>query len=127
MFFGDPLPRLFQSPWFVKKHGCLGRGLFYLYIYIKKTLIIKSEALDRFIIQKSIWSELGWNFNNKYANLFAQASDIRPSWSSCLLFYFYFSDKLRLWQGRQFYMKSKVLFSIYKKKKCQFCIVLKKS
>ena len=29
-------------------------------------------------------SELCWNFNSKYADLFAQVSDIGPSWSSCL-------------------------------------------
>ena len=28
-------------------------------------------------------SELGWNSNSKYANLFAQVSDIGPSWSAC--------------------------------------------
>ena len=37
-------------------------------------------------IQKSKSSELGWNFNSKYANLFGQVSDIGPSWSSCSYF-----------------------------------------
>ena len=45
-------------------------------------------------IQNSYSSELGWNFNSKYANLFAQVSDIGPSWSSC-----YVSNSLRGWGG----------------------------
>ena len=44
-------------------------------------------------IQKSYSSELGWNFNSKYANLFGQVSDIGPSWSSCFFcFFFIFSS-----------------------------------
>ena len=29
-----------------------------------------------------------WNINSKYANLFAQVSNIGPSWSSCFVFFF---------------------------------------
>ena len=32
-------------------------------------------------------AELGWNFNSKYANLFAQVCNIGPSWSSWFFFF----------------------------------------
>ena len=44
-----------------------------------KNLAARGRGL--FFIQKSESSELGWNFNSKYTNLFAQVSDIGLSWS----------------------------------------------
>ena len=46
--FGDPLPRLFKPFGFVKKHGCQGRGLFSLYIYIEnfKNLLVRNHWTD---------------------------------------------------------------------------------
>ena len=43
--FGDPQPRLFKPFRFVKKHGCQGRGLFSLCIYIKnfKNLLVRNH------------------------------------------------------------------------------------
>ena len=49
---------------------------------MKKTWPLGCRAIK--FIQKSESSELGLNFNSKFAKLFAQVSDIRPSWSSCL-------------------------------------------
>ena len=46
--FGDPLPRLFKPFGFVKKHGCRGRGLFSLYIYIESLKTSFQRPLDRF-------------------------------------------------------------------------------
>ena len=50
-FLGEPLPRLFKQSSFVKKHGCLGRGLFSLYIYIEnfKNLLIRNHWTDFYI------------------------------------------------------------------------------
>ena len=53
--FGDPLPRLFKPFGFVKKHGCQGRGLFSLYIYIEnfKNLLVRNHWTDlNIILQK---------------------------------------------------------------------------
>ena len=54
--FGDPLPRLFKSFGFIKKHGRqLGRRLFSLYIYIEKfkNLLIRNHWTDfNIILQK---------------------------------------------------------------------------
>ena len=50
--FGDPLPRLFKPFGFVKKHGCQGRGLFSLYIYIEhfKNLLVRNHWTNFSII-----------------------------------------------------------------------------
>ena len=56
---------------------------------MKKTWPLGCRAIK--FIQKSLSSELGWNFNSKYAKLFAQVSHIGPSWSSCL--FCIFTDK----------------------------------
>ena len=50
--FGDPLPRLFEPFWFVKKHGHQGTGLFSLYIYIEnfKNFLIRNHGTDLHII-----------------------------------------------------------------------------
>ena len=52
--FGDPLPRLFRSFAFVKKHGRQGRALFSLYIYIEnfKSLLVRNHKTDFNIILK---------------------------------------------------------------------------
>ena len=51
-FFSDPLPRLFKSFGFVKKHGRQGRGLISLYIYIEnfKTLLVRIHWTNFHII-----------------------------------------------------------------------------
>ena len=50
--FGDPLPRLFKPFRFVKKRGCQGLGLFFLYIYIEnfKNLLVRNHWTDFSII-----------------------------------------------------------------------------
>ena len=53
--FGDPLPRLFKTFGFVKKHGRQGRGLFSLYIYIEnfKNLLVRNHWTNfNIILQK---------------------------------------------------------------------------
>ena len=53
--FGNPLPRLFKTFGFVKKHGHQGRGLFSLYIYIEdfKNLLVRNHWTDfNIILQK---------------------------------------------------------------------------
>ena len=49
-------------------------------------------------------SELGWNFNSKCAKLFAQVSNIGPSWSSC-----YYSPPQKWWE---YYVISSEILSV---------------
>ena len=53
--------------------------------WMKKTWPLGCRVIK--FIQKFWSSKLGWNFNSKYAKLFAQVSDIGPSWSSCFFFF----------------------------------------
>ena len=65
-FFGDPLPRLFKTFGFVKKHGRQGPGLFSLYIYIEnfKNLLVRNHWTDfKIIFQKG-------SFGNPLPRLF---------------------------------------------------------
>ena len=58
--FGDPLPRLFKPFGFVKKHGCQGRGLFSLYIYIEnfKNLLVRNWTHFSIILHKCSFDDL---------------------------------------------------------------------
>ena len=57
--FGDPLPRLFKPLGFVKKMAARGRGLFSLYIYNFKNLLVRNHWTDlNIIFQKCSFDNL---------------------------------------------------------------------
>ena len=69
-FFGNPLPRLFKPPWFVKNMAPRGRGLFSLYIYIEnfKNLLVINDWTDFNIIWQKCF------LNDPLSRL------LKPSW-----------------------------------------------
>ena len=84
--FGDLLPRLFTPSWYIKKHGCQGRGLFFEYICIEnfKILHVRNHLSD-FIIT---WQECC--FGDPLPRLFMQSWFIKKhGCKGCGLFSLY--------------------------------------